>query len=63
MAPQNSVKSTAIALVKIESSFLHGSTIAATSWIAYAMTKGKKNKRVGSDTFTLTYEFVQVVCG
>ena len=40
LAPQNSVKATAIALVKIEPVFLPGSTIGATSWIAYAMTKG-----------------------
>ncbi|KIJ37730.1 hypothetical protein M422DRAFT_33619 [Sphaerobolus stellatus SS14] len=37
----NSVKSTAIALVKIEPTFLPGSTIGAASWIAYAMTKGR----------------------
>jgi len=37
----NSVKSTAIALVRIEPTFLPGSTIAAASWIAYAMTKGE----------------------
>ncbi|KAF8527056.1 hypothetical protein JB92DRAFT_2699369 [Gautieria morchelliformis] len=41
LAPQNSVKATAIALVKIEPVFLPGSTIGATSWIAYAMTKGR----------------------
>ncbi|KAF8522117.1 hypothetical protein BU17DRAFT_87217 [Hysterangium stoloniferum] len=41
VAPENSVKSTAIALVKIEPVFLPGSTIGATSWIAYAMTKGR----------------------
>jgi len=41
LAPPNSVKATAIALVKIEPVFLPGSTIGATSWIAYAMTKGR----------------------
>lgn len=39
-APQESVKSTAIALVKVDSTFLPGTTIGATHWVAYAMTKG-----------------------
>ncbi len=39
-APQDSVKSTAIALVKVDSTFLPGTTIGATQWVAYAMTKG-----------------------
>lgn len=39
-APQDTVKSTAIALVKVDSTFLPGTTIGATQWVAYAMTKG-----------------------
>ena len=39
-APQDAVKSTAIALVKVDSTFLPGTTIGATHWVAYAMTKG-----------------------
>ncbi|KZS99162.1 hypothetical protein SISNIDRAFT_448024 [Sistotremastrum niveocremeum HHB9708] len=39
-APDSSV-STPIALVKVEPTFLPGSTIGATTWIAYAMTKGR----------------------
>ena len=39
-APQDAVKSTAIALVKVDSTFLPGTTIGATQWVAYAMTKG-----------------------
>ncbi|KAI0664945.1 hypothetical protein C8Q70DRAFT_940901 [Cubamyces menziesii] len=40
-APQDAVKSTAIALVKVDSTFLPGTTIGATQWVAYAMTKGR----------------------
>ncbi|KAI0670515.1 hypothetical protein C8Q78DRAFT_975321 [Trametes maxima] len=40
-APQDAVKSTAIALVKVDSTFLRGTTIGATQWVAYAMTKGR----------------------
>ncbi|KAI0340485.1 hypothetical protein BDW22DRAFT_1485930 [Trametopsis cervina] len=40
-APHDAVKSTAIALVKVDSTFLPGSTIGATHWVAYAMTKGR----------------------
>lgn len=40
-APRDSVKSTAIALVKQDSVFLPGTTIGATHWVAYAMTRGK----------------------
>ena len=40
-APQDSVKSTAIALVKQDSVFLPGTTIGATHWVAYAMTRGR----------------------
>ena len=40
-APRDSVKSTAIALVKVDSNFLPGTTIGATHWVAYAMTKGR----------------------
>ncbi|TFK54827.1 hypothetical protein OE88DRAFT_1622996 [Heliocybe sulcata] len=40
-APQDSVKSTAIALVKVDSTFLPGTTIGATHWVAYAMTRGR----------------------
>jgi hypothetical protein len=39
-APRESVKSTAIALVRVDSTFLPGTTIGATHWVAYAMTKG-----------------------
>ena len=34
------VKSTAIALVKQDAVFLPGTTIGATHWVAYAMTRG-----------------------
>lgn len=37
---RESVKSTAIALVKQDSVFLPGTTIGATHWVAYAMTRG-----------------------
>jgi WD40 repeat protein len=40
-APRDAVKSTAIALVKQDSVFLPGTTIGATHWVAYAMTKGR----------------------
>lgn len=40
-APTESVKSTAIALVKQEPVFLPGTTIGATHWVAYAMTRGR----------------------
>ncbi|KAL4065366.1 hypothetical protein J3A83DRAFT_4375900 [Scleroderma citrinum] len=40
-APRDAVKSTAIALVKQDSVFLPGTTIGATHWIAYAMTRGR----------------------
>ena len=39
-APREAVKSTAIALVRVDSTFLPGTTIGATHWVAYAMTKG-----------------------
>lgn len=39
-APRDAVKSTAIALVKQDSVFLPGTTIGATHWVAYAMTRG-----------------------
>lgn len=39
-APRDFVKSTAIALVKQDSVFLPGTTIGATHWVAYAMTRG-----------------------
>ncbi|RDB21329.1 Uncharacterized protein C20G4.08 [Hypsizygus marmoreus] len=40
-ASRDSVKSTAIALVKQDSVFLPGTTIGATHWVAYAMTRGR----------------------
>ncbi|KAG6379129.1 hypothetical protein JVT61DRAFT_11566 [Boletus reticuloceps] len=40
-APRDAVKSTAIALVKQDPVFLPGTTIGATHWIAYAMTRGR----------------------
>ena len=40
-ASRDYVKSTAIALVRVDSNFLPGTTIGATHWVAYAMTKGK----------------------
>ncbi|EPQ58070.1 hypothetical protein GLOTRDRAFT_104018 [Gloeophyllum trabeum ATCC 11539] len=40
-APRDAVKSTAIALVKVDSTFLPGTTIGATHWVAYAMTRGR----------------------
>lgn len=39
-ASREAVKSTAIALVRVDSTFLPGTTIGATQWVAYAMTKG-----------------------
>lgn len=39
-APRDTVKSTAIALVRVDSTFMPGTTIGATHWVAYAMTKG-----------------------
>lgn len=39
-ASPDEVKSTAIALVKQDSTFLPGSTIGATHWVAYTMTRG-----------------------
>ncbi|KII88712.1 hypothetical protein PLICRDRAFT_110617 [Plicaturopsis crispa FD-325 SS-3] len=40
-SPLDSVKATAIALVKQDSVFLPGTTIGVTQWVAYAMTKGR----------------------
>jgi hypothetical protein len=40
-ASRDAVKSTAIALVKQDPVFLSGTTIGATHWVAYAMTRGK----------------------
>lgn len=40
-ATRDAVKTTAIALVKVDSTFLPGTTIGATHWVAYAMTKGR----------------------
>ncbi|KAG6836648.1 hypothetical protein H0H93_005478 [Arthromyces matolae] len=40
-ASMEEVKSTAIALVKQDSNFLPGSTIGATHWVAYTMTRGR----------------------
>ncbi|KIY67801.1 hypothetical protein CYLTODRAFT_375346 [Cylindrobasidium torrendii FP15055 ss-10] len=40
-APRDFVKTTAIALVKQEPVFLPGTTIGATHWIAYAMSRGR----------------------
>ncbi|CAK5279371.1 unnamed protein product [Mycena citricolor] len=40
-ASRDAVKSTAIALVKQDSVFLPGTTIGATHWVAYAMTRGR----------------------
>ncbi|KAL4250457.1 Enhancer of mRNA-decapping protein 4 C-terminal domain-containing protein [Abortiporus biennis] len=40
-APRDAVKSTAIALVRVDSTFLSGTTIGATHWVAYAMTRGR----------------------
>ena len=42
-ASRDCVKSTAIALVKVDPTFLPGTTIGATHWVAYAMTKGTPN--------------------
>jgi hypothetical protein len=39
-APRDTVKSTAIALIRQESVFLPDTTIGATHWVAYAMTQG-----------------------
>ncbi|EJD05746.1 uncharacterized protein FOMMEDRAFT_153084 [Fomitiporia mediterranea MF3/22] len=40
-ASRDYVKSTAIALVKVDPTFLPGTTIGATHWVAYAMTRGR----------------------
>ncbi|ESK88309.1 wd40 repeat-containing nuclear protein [Moniliophthora roreri MCA 2997] len=40
-APRDAVKSTAIALVRQDTVFLPGTTIGATHWVAYAMTRGR----------------------
>ncbi|KAG6879599.1 hypothetical protein C0992_000879 [Termitomyces sp. T32_za158] len=40
-ASSDEVKSTAIALVKQDANFLPGSTIGATHWVAYTMTRGR----------------------
>ncbi|KAJ7261361.1 hypothetical protein B0H12DRAFT_1106443 [Mycena haematopus] len=40
-ASREAVKSTAIALVKQDPVFLSGTTIGATHWVAYAMTRGR----------------------
>ncbi|KAH7107770.1 hypothetical protein BKA62DRAFT_684399 [Auriculariales sp. MPI-PUGE-AT-0066] len=41
MASQDLVKSTAIALLKIDPIFVPGCTIGVTTWVAYAMTRGR----------------------
>ena len=58
-ASRDYVRSTAIALVKVESTFLPGTTIGATHWVAYAMTRGKSKNSLYSHV--LTFCFVQVV--
>lgn len=40
-ASRDCVKSTAIALVKVDPNFVPGTTIGATHWVAYAMTRGR----------------------
>lgn len=45
-ASRDAVKSTAIALVKQDPVFLSGTTIGATHWVAYAMTRGKHGDSV-----------------
>lgn len=45
-APRDAVKTTAIALVKVDATFLPGSTIGATHWVAYAMTKGRAGRSI-----------------
>ena len=59
-APPDAVKSTAIALVKVDSTFLPGSTIGATHWVAYAMTKGTHFSR---DDFKSRLSHEQVASG
>jgi hypothetical protein len=49
---RESVKWTPIALVKQDSVFLPGSTIGATHWVAYAMTRGRDRKRVAFKILT-----------
>ena len=39
-ASRDAVKSTAIALAKVDSTFIPGTMIGATQWVAYVMTKG-----------------------
>lgn len=43
-ASREAARSTAIALVKVDSTFMPGTTIGATNWVAYAMTKGKYSR-------------------
>jgi hypothetical protein len=45
-APRDFSKSTPIALVKVEPSFLPGTTIGATHWVAYGMSKGVHIQRI-----------------
>ena len=44
-ASRDAAKSTAIALVKVDYTFMPGTTIGATHWVAYAMTKGNSLNR------------------
>lgn len=62
-APRDAVKSTAIALVRVDSNFLPGTTIGATHWVAYAMTKGVLTyyHRQGNRTTLLTFTKVVFV--
>ncbi|KAF7338662.1 hypothetical protein MVEN_02092700 [Mycena venus] len=56
-ASRDAVKSTAIALVKQDPVFLSGTTIGATHWVAYAMTRGMYR---GIDFLVSTHSFLEV---
>jgi|SRR5712671_357705 len=61
-APRDAVKSTAIALVRVDSNFLPGTTIGATHWVAYAMTKGVCSVVTGRGGDSLIHTcFIKVV--
>jgi hypothetical protein len=52
---RESVKWTPIALVKQDSVFLPGSTIGATHWVAYAMTRGVDDKNFEYQNTNLSF--------
>ena len=59
-APRDAVKSTAIALVRVDSAFLPGTTIGATHWVAYAMTKGASLRQAYWGEAWSSFVFIKV---